>query len=89
MIGAALGPDFTDVEMLRPLLVAATEGTIVHHPVDRAVGNVRNDTAEFMDTVALDGNTGQNSLEMAIMLAPSAIRCCPGRQSVRRWLSFR
>ena len=49
-----LDPVFTDVEKLQPLLVPTTKGTLVHHPVDKAVGNVRNDGPELMEAVALE-----------------------------------
>jgi len=57
-----LDPMFTDVESLQPLLVPTVKGTLVHHPVGKAVGNVRNDGPELITAVALDGDTVQNSL---------------------------
>jgi putative SOS response-associated peptidase YedK len=57
-----LDPELTDVGMLEPLLVPTPQGTLVHHPVDKAVGNVRNDGPELLDEVALEGREGQNSL---------------------------
>jgi putative SOS response-associated peptidase YedK len=49
-----LDPTVTDRDELEPLLVATTAGTLVHHPVGRAVGNVRNDGPELVDVVAAD-----------------------------------
>ena len=43
-----LDPEVTDREDLQSLLVAGAAGTLVHYPVDRAVGNVRNDGPELV-----------------------------------------
>jgi putative SOS response-associated peptidase YedK len=45
----------TDRLELEPLLRPTTEGTLVHHAVDRAVGNVRNDRPELVEAVTLPG----------------------------------
>ncbi len=50
---AWLDPSCSDVGMLQPLLVPTAQGTLVHHPVGKGVGNVRNDGPELLDTVAL------------------------------------
>jgi putative SOS response-associated peptidase YedK len=57
-----LDPEFTDVEKLQPLLVPTTKGTLVHHPVGQAVGNVRNDGPELLDEIVLEGDEEQESL---------------------------
>ena len=56
-----LDPTCTDVDKLQPLLVPTARGTLVHHPVGKSVGNVRNDGPELLETVALDGDPGPNS----------------------------
>jgi len=56
-----LDPTVFDPERLMALLVPTVEGTLVHHAVDRAVGNVRNDGPELMEAVALQGDLGLNS----------------------------
>ena len=43
-----LDPAVNDHEALEPLLRPAPPGTIVHHPVDRAVGNIRNDGPQLL-----------------------------------------
>jgi putative SOS response-associated peptidase YedK len=48
-----LDPEVTDRRRLEPLLRPNPEGTLVHHPVGRAVGNVRNDGPELVEEVAL------------------------------------
>jgi len=50
------------VEKLEPLLVPTVEGTLVHYPVSKDVGNVRNDGSDLMEAVALEGDPGENSL---------------------------
>jgi putative SOS response-associated peptidase YedK len=57
-----LDPKMTDVDKLQPLLVPTREGTLVHHPVGKDVGNVRSDGPELMEAVALEGDEGENSL---------------------------
>jgi putative SOS response-associated peptidase YedK len=49
-----LDPALHDPRALRPLLVPTVAGTLVHYPVDRAVGNVRNDRPELLDEVTAD-----------------------------------
>ena len=39
-----------------------TEGTLVHHPVGKGVGNVRNDGPDLMEAIAVQGDLGLNSL---------------------------
>ncbi len=48
-----LDPGITDPHELEPLLRPTEKGTLVHHPVGRAVGNVRNDGPELVDEVTL------------------------------------
>jgi putative SOS response-associated peptidase YedK len=43
-----LDPAVTDRDELEPLLRPAPAGTLVHHEVDRAVGNIRNDGPELL-----------------------------------------
>jgi putative SOS response-associated peptidase YedK len=57
-----LDPEVTDSEELKPLLVPTVAGTLVHHPVGKAIGNVRNDGPELVEAIALDGDPGLNSL---------------------------
>ncbi len=47
-----LDPDNRDKPELESLLVAPPAGTIVHRPVGRAVGNVRNDGPELIEPLA-------------------------------------
>jgi putative SOS response-associated peptidase YedK len=56
-----LDPTLTDVEMLQPLLVPTVQGTLLHHPVSKDVGNVRNDGPGLMEVIALEGDPGENS----------------------------
>jgi hypothetical protein len=42
--------------------VPTVKGTLVHHPVGRAVGNVKNDGPELMEEIPLEGDERQNSL---------------------------
>lgn len=44
------------------LLVPTIEWTLVHHPVGKGVDNVRNDGAESMEAIAIQGGPGLNSL---------------------------
>lgn len=53
-----LDPDVTDREELEPLLRATAAGTLVHHPVSRAVGNVGNDSAELVEPITLPDPVG-------------------------------
>ena len=48
-----LDPGVTDRNELEPLLRATRKGVLVHYPVDRAVGNVRNDSPELVEQVSL------------------------------------
>jgi putative SOS response-associated peptidase YedK len=57
-----LDPALTDVSELEPLLVPTVKGTLVHHPVNTSVGNVRNDGPELLEAIALEGDPGENSL---------------------------
>jgi putative SOS response-associated peptidase YedK len=57
-----LDPEFTNVGKLQPLLVPTAKGTLLHHPVGKSVGNVRNDGPELLEEIALQGDEGQNSL---------------------------
>jgi len=57
-----LDPEVTDSEELKPLLVPTVAGTLIHHPVGKAIGNVRNDGPELVEAIALDGDPGLNSL---------------------------
>jgi putative SOS response-associated peptidase YedK len=56
-----LDPAVTDPWPLQPLLVSTAAGTLVHYPVDRALGDVRNDRPELLDEVDLNepGDAGQ------------------------------
>ena len=49
-----LDPANRDKPELESLLVPSPVGTLVHRPVDRAVGNVRNDGPELIEAVAAD-----------------------------------
>lgn len=44
-----IDPDLVDEHALASLLVAAPAGTLAHHPVDRRVGNVRNDGPDLVE----------------------------------------
>ncbi len=57
-----LDPGVTNPGDLEPLLVPTTEGTLVHHPVGKGVGNVRNDGPDLMEAIAVQGDLGLNSL---------------------------
>ena len=57
-----LDPGVTNPSELETLLVPTTEGTLVHHPVGKGVGNVRNDGPDLMETIAVQGDLGLNSL---------------------------
>jgi putative SOS response-associated peptidase YedK len=46
-----LDPANEDTEELRGLLQAPAAGTMVHHPVDSRVGNVRNNDASLIETL--------------------------------------
>jgi putative SOS response-associated peptidase YedK len=50
-----LDPDVTDRHELEPLLRPSKKGTLVHYPVGRAIGNVRNDGPELIDAVTPPG----------------------------------
>ncbi len=56
-----LDPAVTNVEKLEPLLVPTVEGTLVHYPVSKNVGNVRNDGPELIEAIALEGDAGRGS----------------------------
>lgn len=49
-----LDPSVTDPWQLQPLLVPSLSGTLIHYPVDRAVGDVRNDRPQLLDEVPPD-----------------------------------
>jgi putative SOS response-associated peptidase YedK len=57
-----LDAQMTDTDELKSLLVPTVAGTLVHHPVGKAVGNVRNNGPELLEAIALDGDPGLNSL---------------------------
>ena len=57
-----LDPEVSDRDELERLLVPTTAGTLVHYPVGREVGNVRNDGPQLIEAIALDGDPGQSSL---------------------------
>jgi putative SOS response-associated peptidase YedK len=57
-----LDPEASDPEELELLLVPTVEGTLIHHPVGKGVGNVRNDGPGLMESVAVQGDLGLNSL---------------------------
>jgi putative SOS response-associated peptidase YedK len=57
-----LDPKMTDVEKLQPLPVPTVKGTLVHHPVSKNVGNVRNNRSELVEAIALEDDGGMNSL---------------------------
>lgn len=46
-----LDPDVTDRNELEPLLRPTAAGTLVHYPVSRDVGNIRNDGPELVEEV--------------------------------------
>jgi len=48
-----LDPAADDRSELESLLRPTRAGTLIHHPVDRAVGSVRNDRPDLLDEVAL------------------------------------
>jgi putative SOS response-associated peptidase YedK len=56
-----LDPAVTEREELESLLVPGAAGTLVRHPVGRAVGNVRNNGPGLLEAVALEGDPGLNS----------------------------
>jgi putative SOS response-associated peptidase YedK len=47
-----LDPEVADREELEPLLKPNKEGTLVHYPVTRDVGNIRNDGPELVQEIA-------------------------------------
>jgi putative SOS response-associated peptidase YedK len=47
-----LDPEVTDREELEPLLKPNKEGTLVHYPVTRDVGYIRNDGPELVQEIA-------------------------------------
>jgi putative SOS response-associated peptidase YedK len=57
-----LDGDVTDRDELESLLRATVGGTLIHHPVGKAVGNVNNDGPELVEAVALEADDGQSSL---------------------------
>jgi putative SOS response-associated peptidase YedK len=57
-----LDPTVPSIDELEALLVPTVEGTLVRHPVGRAVGNVHNDGPQLIEAVALQGDLGLNSL---------------------------
>ena len=56
-----LDPEMTSVEKLEPLLVPTMAGTLMHYPVSKDVGNVRNDGPELIEAIALNSDVGQCS----------------------------
>lgn len=50
-----LDPEVTDRDELEPLLVPTVPGTLVHHPVSQAVGNIRNNSPALVEAIALGG----------------------------------
>lgn len=60
--GRWLEPTMSDPDELERLMVPTAVGTLIHHPVGRAVGNVRNDGPDMVEAVALQGDLGLNSL---------------------------
>jgi putative SOS response-associated peptidase YedK len=57
-----LDPTVTHRDELERLLVPTAAGTLVHYPVGRDVGNVRNEGPQLLEAVALGGDPGQNNL---------------------------
>jgi putative SOS response-associated peptidase YedK len=57
-----IDPEVTSRDELEPLLKPNIEGTLVHHPVSKEVGDIRNDRPELVEALALEGDPGQNSL---------------------------
>ena len=57
-----LDPDVTNREELEPSPPQTEEGTLVDHPVDRAVGNVTNDGPEFVEAAAPSDDWGLDTL---------------------------
>lgn len=55
-----LDPELRDKEALGAMLVAPPAGTVIHHQVDRRVGNVRNDGVELTEPT---GDVGLPGLE--------------------------
>jgi putative SOS response-associated peptidase YedK len=53
-----LDPEVTDRNELAPLLRPTRAGTLVHHPIGREVGNVRNDGPGLLRTVTVTGGDG-------------------------------
>ena len=45
-----------------PGILPNVAGTLIHHPVGKGVGNVRNDGPELMEAIAVQGDLGLNSL---------------------------
>ncbi len=59
-----LDPKVTDPKMLQPLLVPTVEGTLIHHPVSRDVGNVRNNGPELLEAISLEDEPFQASFQL-------------------------
>lgn len=57
-----LDPRYHHGAELESLLVPTIKGTLIHHPVNKNVENVRNDRPELVEPIALDGDAGLNSL---------------------------
>jgi putative SOS response-associated peptidase YedK len=55
-------PDVTNREELEPWPPPTEEGTLVDHPVDRAVGTVRNDGPELVEAAAPSDDWGPSNL---------------------------
>lgn len=54
----------TDPTVLELLLVPTEKGTLIHHPVNRNVGNVKNNGPELIDVVAPEEEPVQTSLQL-------------------------
>jgi putative SOS response-associated peptidase YedK len=66
--GLWLDPAVTDRGELEPLLRPTEEGTLVHVPVGRAVGNIRNDSPELVDPVALPADRPPPDAQLTLPL---------------------
>ena len=59
-----LDPKVTDPKVLEPLLVPTVKGTLVHHPVRRDVGNIRNNGPELLEAISLEDQPVQASFQL-------------------------
>jgi putative SOS response-associated peptidase YedK len=64
-----LDPESSDREQLESLLVPTAAGTLVHYPVGREVGNVRNDRPELVEEIDLSasGASGGNQDQLNLL----------------------